>query len=84
MLIENYVSEVAADRGFKLSKIVLTKGQALGCFDAHLLCLCSGNKLVSEFVHQAELDHLAAKDSASDLLEVKVQSAITRLKMMLN
>lgn len=81
-MIKEYVADLADQMGIKLSDIVLTDGRRLGCLDAHLLSLCSGSKLVSEFIHQSVLDSLK-NESSNDLLELKIRSALERLKILL-
>lgn len=81
-MITEYVTDMASQMNIKLSKVVLTEGKSLGCLDAHLLSICSGSKLVSEFIHQSELDNLL-KGSATELLELKTRASLERLKMQL-
>jgi hypothetical protein len=79
-MIKEYVSDLASQMGVNLYKIVFTEGCSLSCRDAHLLCICSENKLVSEFIRQSDIDaHLNGADG--EMLEVKVRSALEKLKM---
>lgn len=82
MMIKEYVTDLASQMGIKLEKIVITEGRSLGSLDAHLLSLCANDKLVSEFIHQSDLDNLK-NHITSDLLEIKIRSALERLKMQL-
>jgi hypothetical protein len=82
MMIKEYVTDLASQMGIKLEKIVVTEGRSLGCMDAHLLSLCAKDKLVSEFIHQSDIDNLK-NCITSDLLEIKIRSALERLKMQL-
>jgi hypothetical protein len=79
-MIKEYVSDHASQMGINLYKIVFTEGCSLSCSDAHLLCICSENKLVSELIRQSDIDALR-NGTDSEMLEVKVRSALERLKM---
>jgi hypothetical protein len=79
-MIKEYVSDLASQMGINLYKIVFTEGCSLSCLDAHLLCICSNNKLVSEFIHQSDLDALQY-GTGSGMLEKKVRAALESLKM---
>src|ERR1035437_7773712 len=79
-MIKEYVSDLASQMGINLYKIVFTEGYSLSCLDAHLLCICSENKLVSEFIRQSDIDILR-DGTNSEVVEMKVRSALERLKM---
>lgn len=79
-MIKEYVSGIASQMGIKLYKIVFTEGSSLSCRDAHLLCICSENRLVSEYIHQSDIDALMT-GADSEMLEMKVRSALEKLKM---
>jgi hypothetical protein len=79
-MIEEYVSDLASQMGVNLYKIVFTEGCSLSCRDAHLLCLCTKNRLVCEFIHQSDIDALRS-GADREKLEVKVRSALEKLKM---
>lgn len=82
-MIYEYATDLATQMGIKLSKITLKSGQKLGCYDAFLLSLDSNGKLVSEFIHQSDLDSLK---SGSDCawLEIKIKGALSRLQIQLS
>lgn len=77
-MIKNYAKDLARQMGIELSSVTLSKGQAFGCLDAHLLSLCAQNRLVIETVHESELDSLH-NGPCCDSLELKVRSALVRL-----
>jgi hypothetical protein len=80
-MIKEYVSDLASQMGINLYKIVLTEGPSLSCIDAHLLIICAKNKLVSEYIHQSDID--ALHDGAgSEMLEMKIRAALERLKVL--
>lgn len=81
-MIETHVQNLASQMRIKLSKIVVTNGRALGCFDASLLTMSSDGKHVTEFVRQSELDGLAA-GTADELLDIKIRGALERLRILL-
>ena len=81
-MIKEYVSGLASQTGIKLYKIVVKEGAALSCLDANLLILCAKNKLVSEIIRQSDFDALQ-NGAGSEMLEMKVRSALNRLKIML-
>ncbi len=79
-MIQQYVSDIAAKMGIRLSKITVVEGWIVGCLDVHLLHLADSDQVVSALVHQSELDDLL-KDSSCDRLELKIRSALSRLEM---
>jgi hypothetical protein len=79
-MIKEYVSDIASQMGIKLYKIVFIEGCNLSCRDAHFLCICSENKLVSEFIRQSDIDALR-NGANGEMLEVKIRSALERLKI---
>lgn len=81
-MIHEYTTDIAMQMGVKVSKVTLTKGRALGCYEAALLSVDSDGKVVSEFIHQSDLDHLE-NGTNCDWLEMKVRAALTRLQIML-
>jgi len=82
-VIYEYTTDLAAQMGIKLSKTTLKGGQKLGCYDAYLLSLESNGKLVSEFIHQSDLDSLKAGSDCA-WLEIKVKGALSRLQIQLS
>lgn len=81
-MIQEYASDFATQMGIKLSKVSLSGGHSLGGYEAYILSLDSDGKLVSEFIHQSDLDCLQA-GSGCEWLEIKVMAALTRLKILL-
>jgi len=80
-IIKEYVSDIASQMGIKLSKVSLTGGLDVACHDYRLL-IASKNHEVSTLLNQAELDSLQ-KHSSSGFLELKIKTALERLKIML-
>ena len=78
-MIKEYVSDLASQMGITLYRIVFTEGSSLHCRDAHLLCICSGSRLVSEVVRQSDIDALW-NGADNKMLELQVRSALERLK----
>jgi hypothetical protein len=81
-MINEYVSDIAAQTGVKLTQIVLLEGCSLGCLAGNLLSFCAGGKTVSEFIFQSDLDSLKS-GTGGEFLEIKVRSALNRLKVQL-
>ena len=81
-MIEEYVTDIAAQMGIVLSKVTLTEGRSLGCLDSSILSMESGNKIVGEFVHQFDLQSLES-GSGGEMLELKIRAALVRLRIML-
>ena len=81
-MINKYADDLAAQIGIKLSKVTLTEGRPLGCLDAFILCLDSNGKIVNTFIHKSDLDCLQ-NGFCCDRLELRIRSALARLKMML-
>jgi hypothetical protein len=82
LTIEEYVTDIASQMGLKLINVALTSGKTLGCLDAYLMSVCSKGKLVSEFIHQSDLDRLK-NGFATELLELKIRASLERLKILL-
>jgi hypothetical protein len=79
--IKEYIYDRANQTGVKLSKIILTDGTPLGCYDSCLLELNSEGQTVNTLVSKLELVQL--KDgSCTDLLELKVDAVLMRLRML--
>jgi len=77
-MIKKYVTDLASQMGVKLSKITLTEGMPLGCLDAHVLEIASGEHVAGVLIHQSELEDI----QNSYLLELKIKSALERLKAL--
>lgn len=82
-MLKEYAEGLAMQMGLKLDRIVVTEGRSLGCLDAHLLSLCIGNKLVSEFIYQSDVDMLAT-GTAESMLQLKINAALSRLQVLLD
>jgi hypothetical protein len=80
-MIEKYVSGIADQMGMKLSKVSLIGGKSLGCLDAHSLMMSTKKCNVSVMIHQTDLDNLENK-VACDVLELRIQQALLRLRFM--
>ncbi|MBK5275623.1 MAG: hypothetical protein JJE30_11295 [Desulfuromonadales bacterium] len=81
-MIKNLASDLAAEMGMQLSDIKIVEGATVGCLDVHLLHLCSDNQLVNVLIHQSDMDRLQA-GSITDNLNIKIQSALSRLQLLL-
>lgn len=81
-MITEYATDIAAQVGIMLSKVTLQKGRSLGSLDAHLLSLEAGGRLVSEFIHQTDLDNLQ-NGSGCEWLDMKIRAALSRLQVLL-
>ena len=81
-MIEKYVSDIAIQMGMKLSKVSLVDGRPLGCLDVYLLNISTKERIVSALIFQADLENLE-KGICSDRLEVRMRSALSRLKLLL-
>jgi hypothetical protein len=81
-MIQEYSAYFATQMGIELSNVSLSGGNALGCYEAFILSFDSDGKLVSEFIHQSDLDSLRS-GSGCEWLELKVKAALSRLKMLL-
>jgi hypothetical protein len=81
-MIQDYAADMAAQIGIQKLKVSLVNGIRLGCKDMHLVNLGSMGKYVSTLVFQSDLNSL---QSASECvqLEIKIRSALDRLKMLL-
>lgn len=81
-MINDYAADLAVQMGMKLSKVTITEGMPLGCTDSNLLELTSKGKTTNALIHSIELENLK-NGACNDLLELKVSSALDRLKMLL-
>ena len=81
-MIREYVADLAAQTGIKLSRVSVVEGRRIGCLDMHLLHLAADGQLVSTLVYQSELDELQS-DSCSERLELKIRTALSRLQLLL-
>jgi hypothetical protein len=80
-MIKEYVAELAGQMGIMLTKVTIKEKPPAGSLDAYLLEISSNGKLVSERIHKSEI-LLFESGQKSELLEIKVRSALMRLKMM--
>jgi len=81
-MIQEYSADFAMQMGIKLSNVSLSGGNSLGSYEAFILSFDSDGKLVSEFIHQSDLDSLRS-GSGCEWLEMKVTAALSRLKILL-
>lgn len=81
-MIQEYVVDLAAQMGIKLSRVSMVEGRRVGCLDVHLLNLAADGQRVSTLVYQSELDGLQS-GSGCERLELKIRSALSRLQMLL-
>jgi hypothetical protein len=81
-MIREYALKLAEQSGIPLSGVSVIDGRKLGCRDAHLLHLISDGHLISTLVHQSELEELQ-RSSHCDRLEIKIATALSRLKTLL-
>lgn len=81
-MIKEYVVTLAEQSGIHLSGISVLEGRMFGCNDARPLHLTANGNLVSVLVQQSELDELQSC-SYSEQLEIKIKSALSRLRDML-
>jgi hypothetical protein len=77
-MIQEYAADLAAQMGILLSRVTVDEGRTVGCLDAYLVNLTSCGHQVSALVYQNELD-----DPASERLELKIRSALSRLQLLL-
>jgi len=81
-LIREFTSDIAAQAGIRVTKIVVVEGKDVGCVDTHLMNLISKGYLVSVLVYKSDLDQLLAGQPCYRL-EMKLRTALSRLKCML-
>ncbi len=80
-MFTEYVSDIAAQMGMKLKKVSISGGLNAACVD-YRLEIASKSHVVSTMIHQSELDSIE-KGSSSGFLELKIRTALERLKMLL-
>ena len=80
-MITEYVSDIASQMGMKLSKVSVSGGLSAACLD-YRLEIASQRHVVSTMIHQSELDSIE-KGLSSGFLELKIRTALERLKMQL-
>lgn len=81
-MITAYVKDIAIQMNVPVTGVTTVEGSKVGCLDVHLLNISSKGKVVSVLLYQKELDELQ-NGVHSDRLEVKVGSALIRLRMQL-
>lgn len=82
-MIKKYVADLAGQMGIKISKVTIKEKPPTGSLDAYSLEISSKDKMVSERIHISEILNLD-NGQKCDLLEIKVRSALLRLKMMMD
>jgi hypothetical protein len=80
-MIKAYVADLAAQMGIRLSKVALEGGLEVACID-YRLEITSKSHVVSTLIRQSELDSLGG-GAVSGFLELKIRTALERLKMLL-
>jgi hypothetical protein len=80
-MIKAYVSDLAAQMGLKLHKVLISGGPLAACID-YRLEITSHTHVVSTMIHRSELDSIE-RGSCSGFLELKVRTALERLKMQM-
>jgi hypothetical protein len=81
-MIQEFVTDLAAQMGMKLSRVSVDEGREVGCMDAYLLKLSSGRQMVSALVFQSEMDNLQS-GTACERLDTKIRAALSRLQLLL-
>lgn len=81
-MIREYAANLAKQRGVQLSGVRFVEGRSVGCLDVHLLHLTADKHQVSTLVYQSELDALHSGLSV-DRLDMKLRTALSRLKLLL-
>lgn len=82
-MIKEYVSDIALQMGITISRIALAESNSLGCVDAQLLNISSQGHIVGTIVYKADLEKLI-EEVDCDRLEVRIRSALSRLKILLD
>ena len=85
-MLYEYVSDLALKKGIRSIKVTLETEQSSGPLDDCLLGIESKGKQVSVSVRQSDLNALLKghRDSGGGMLELKVNTALDRLKVMIN
>lgn len=80
-MIEFFTNDFAKQMGVPLSGLSVVDGSIVGCYDVYLLHLYSDEIRVSTLIHKEELE--SSKETlCGELLELKIRSALERLRMM--
>jgi translation initiation factor 6 (eIF-6) len=81
-IIDEFTRDLATQLGIRISSVRVVEGKAVGCLDSYLLNISSDGNIVSALVYQTEMEDLA-NGLPCNRLELKIRSALSRLKMML-
>lgn len=81
-MINKYVSDIAIQMGITVSRVALVEGNSLGCVDSHLLNISSNGHIVGAIVYTTDIMKLS-ENIDCDRLEVRIRSALSRLKILL-
>lgn len=81
-MIQDYVTDLAAQMGIQLSRVSVVEGRGVGCLDVYLLNMAVDSHLVSTLVYQSELDNLQS-GSYCERLELKIRTALSRMELLL-
>ena len=84
-MLYEYVSDLALKNSIVDIKVTLKTELSSGSLDDCLLSIESKGKQVSEYVRQSDINALqkGCLDSSCGMLELKVNAALDRLKMMI-
>lgn len=81
-MIKAFINDVAFQMGLKLSNILLIEDELDGCSDTQLIHMFSDGHMVSAIVYVTEFDDVMV-GKGCETLELRIMSAMSRLKMML-
>lgn len=81
-MIIQYVANIAAQNGMKLSKVTVVDGLPLGCRDTFLLNMSKKELIVSAIIYRSDLEMLES-GVGCDRLEIRIRSALSRLQLLL-
>jgi hypothetical protein len=78
-MIVKYTTDIAAQIGMELSKVLLVDGKRLGCKDYHLLNISSKGRMGGALVHQDDLVRLLS-GASTPRLELIIRRALLHLQ----
>lgn len=77
-MIQHFVTNLAIQKGIRLSHVSLFDGRRLGCRDMHLLNIKADRQRTSLLVHQTDIDELE-RGNCCGRLEVTIHNALSQL-----
>jgi hypothetical protein len=80
-MIQEYVADLAAQMGIKLSRVSVVDGTLLGCRDSNLLQFYSNGHMESALIYRQELEDLQ-NGVMRPKLETRIRTALSSLKML--